>query len=230
MMPRTMTWIGLALLAVGIWRMQARPTQAMADGVAAYVEGDWTTATKRFAEASASSEDLRIQRNLALAALASDGLEQAVAAADRLAQGAMEDVGWRQFLHGNIAWRRSEQAETEAHGPVPPVGALERAVAYTEQARDAWTSVLEGSFSQDLEDAAARNIVLAEQRLDRLRIELEDGNPSSDTETVDDQQPQLQPMDEQQKQDLMDQIERLDRQEMERRLEDLPEQGRGLDW
>ncbi|MGB0954246.1 MAG: hypothetical protein ACPG31_13580 [Planctomycetota bacterium] len=224
------TWVGIALCALGLWRMQQRPAEAMREGVAAYAEGSFEIAVERFREASEQSEALRIQRNLALAALASDRLELAVNAADRLAQGGAEDVAWRQFLYGNIGWRRSEQAETEAHGPVPPAGALERAIAYTEQARDAWTSVVDGDDPRELEDAAGRNILLAEQRLNRLRRELEDGSQTSDTEKVDDQQPQMQPMDEQQKQDLMDQIERLDRQEMERRLEDMPEQGRGLDW
>lgn len=226
----TWTFGAIVLLAIGLWRLQQHPKQWMAEGVTAYEAEDFAAAADAFTSAALKSDHLLVQRNLGLASLAADRLEGAVAAADRLGQGGAEDVAWRLFLHGNIAWRRSEQAETEAHGPVPPAGALELAIAFTDQAHETWTAVVDGDFPVPLREGAARNAALAQQRLDRLRRELEDGNQTSDTEKVDDQQPQLQPMDEQQKQDMMDQIERLDRQELERRLEDMPEQGRGLDW
>lgn len=226
--------LALTGLAFGGWRVQQRPTAWVAEGVHAYAEQDFMTAADRFAAAATRSEDLRIQRDLALAALAADRLEEAAAAMDRLAQGSAEDGLWRAFLHGNLAWRRSEQAEVEAHGPVPPAGALERAIAYTEQARDAWKAVPESGSEAPTEGdslaaKATRNVALAEARLARLRLEL-DAASGPDTEKVDDRQPQMQPMDPQQQQELMDQIERLDRQEMERRLEEMPEQGQGLDW
>jgi len=218
--------LALVALACGLWRLQGHPTGLVEEGVSAYAAAAYLTAAERFAEAAGISEDLRIQRDLALATLASDRLEEAAAAMDRLAQGDAEDLLWRAFLHGNLAWRRSELAEVEAHGPIPPAGALERAIAHTEQARDAWSSI---GGEDPLSDKAARNVGLAEARLARLRLEL-DAASGPETEKVDDRQPQMQPMDPQQQQELMDQIERLDRQEMERRLEEMPEQGQGLDW
>lgn len=202
----------LALLLVGVFLLLGYPRAEAAAGFAAMEAGDPTAAAEAYAAAVAKKPTRTLLRNLALAALDADELDLAEEAAERLAVqgGSSYDVAWRDFLLGNIAWRRSERAELLARGPVPPAGALEQAIAQTEAAAAAWKAAEGGGGS--LWPEAQRNVARAAARLDALRAMAEASESSQPLAP-----PEPPPLDETRRQDLMQQLERLDRRREERR-------------
>lgn len=222
--------VAIVLGTFSSWRLLQVPREDVADGIAAYAVGDAAQALVYFESAAAESEHPQLLRNLALAALAAQELERAATAADALAQsGQAQDLAWRDFLLGNVAWQRSRSAEFEAHSPVPPAGALERAIAFAEQAQAGWLAASERRASWP---EAERNLQRVAARLSMLREELAAGVGDEDgarekMATPDPQAPALDPA---QQQLLMDQLERLDLQDLERRLERRTEPEGGWEW
>jgi tetratricopeptide (TPR) repeat protein len=230
-----------ALLFAG-WKLHREPRALVAEGVAAFEAGNFEAAVSHFEQAlveqSVSSAALStsakssatLQRNLALASLRANDLDRAAAAADALAMsGREQDLAWRDFLAGNLAWRRSEMAETEAHGPVPPAGAIERAVAHAEAAQQAWQFAME---SQGDWPAAQRNLARVELRLATLREEqlASSGAEDPDVEKIAPPPDMTSaPLDPAEQERLMQQLERLDLQNAKRKAEEQPGQG-GYEW
>lgn len=202
----------LALLILGVVLLLGHPRAEAAAGFAAIEAGDQAAAAEAYAAAVERKPTRTLLRNLALAALAADELELAEEAAERQAVegGSGDDVAWRDFLLGNLAWRRSERAELLARGPVPPAGALEQAIAQTEAAAAAWKAAEGGSGS--LWPEAQNNVARAEARLAALRA-MAEASESSQPQAP----PEPPPLDETRRQDLMQQLERLDRRREERR-------------
>jgi hypothetical protein len=202
----------LALLLVGVVLLLGHPRAEATAGFAAMEAGDPAAAVEAYAAAVEKKPTRPLLRNLALAALAADEIDLAKKAAERLGVegGSADDVAWRDFLLGNLAWRRSERAELLARGPVPPAGALEQAIAQTEAAAAAWKAADEGRSS--LWPEAQRNVVRATARLDALRAMAEASESSQPLAP-----PEPPPLDETRRQDLMQQLERLDRRREERR-------------
>ncbi|MHC4837983.1 MAG: hypothetical protein ACYTF3_07335, partial [Planctomycetota bacterium] len=202
----------LALLIAGVVLLLGHPRAEAAAGFAAMETGDPLAAAEAYAAAVERKPTRTLLRNLALAALAADELDLAEETAERLAVegGSSYDVAWRDFLLGNLAWRRSERAELLARGPVPPAGALEQAIAQAEAAAEAWKAADEGRGS--LWPEAQRNVARAAARLDALRA-MAEASESSQPQAP----PEPPPLDETRRQDLMQQLERLDRRREERR-------------
>lgn len=231
-------WVLLASCALSIagWKLSQQPRVSVTAGVIAFESNDFESALHHFEQAlveqgmASAASAATLQRNLALAALRADNLDRAAAAADALASsGRVQDLAWRDFLAGNLAWRRSEKAEIEAHGPVPPAGAIERAVAHAEAAKRAWQFALEAQADWP---AAQRNLARVEERLAVLREEqlASSGAEGPDVEKMapppDMTSTPLDPADQER---LMQQLERLDLQSAKRKAEEQPEQG-GYEW
>lgn len=238
MKPPNWKWLLVAVCALSFTgqKLLREPRALVADGVIAFEAGDFQAAVSYFEQAlvdqsaaSAGSAAI-LQRNLALASLRADDLDRAAAAADALAMsGRKQDLAWRDFLAGNLAWRRSEMAETEAHGPVPPAGAIERAVAHAEAAQQAWQFALE---TQGGWPAAQRNLARVEVRLAALREEqlASSGVEGPDVEKMAPPPDMTSaPLDPAEQERLMQQLERLDLQNAKRMAEEQPEQG-GYEW
>jgi len=125
--------LAAALIVGSLWRLEQSPHSQTTSAIAAYRSGDWETAVSLFGQAAeaetSQGQEIQAQKNLALAALQAGELEMATAAAAAVAaSGRLEDLAWHDFFLGNLAWKRSLGAEVEAHGPVPPAGALELAL------------------------------------------------------------------------------------------------------
>jgi hypothetical protein len=229
--PR-LSWILLALgtLLLAAWQLARQPRALVADGIRAYAQGDFDGAVELFTSAQEAWPSSTVQRDLALALFGADDLEGAALAADRLVElGKDEDIAWRDFLLGNIAWRRSGKAEAEAHGPIPPAGSLERAIAQAEAAAEAWQAALDARSSWP---AAERNLKLVERRLISLLAEQAAAaaeDPDVEHKTIPPDAPTA-PMDAAEQERLMRQLERLDLQEAERKAESRPELPGVLEW
>ncbi|MHC4822836.1 MAG: hypothetical protein ACYTEP_02330 [Planctomycetota bacterium] len=220
----------MALLVLLSWHLLRQPRAAWSAAMEAYAAEDYELAYSSFEEVSKTIDMSRLRRNLALSALAAGDLERATLAAEEIARsGAADDLAWRDFLLGNVAWWRSRAAEFEAHGPVPPAGALERAIAFAEQAQSGWQAALE---RQEEWPQAERNLQRVAARLQALREELaaSDGNGETDREQLAPPDPALPTLDPAQQELLMDQLERLDLQELERRAERRAEPEGGWKW
>jgi hypothetical protein len=233
--------LGLALsaafaFAFASWDLWQQPRSLVATGVQAYAAQDFEGALDSFEQALSEQSQLStasigaLQRNLALTALRAGYLDRATTAADAQASsGHVQDLAWRDFFMGNVSWRRSVLAEIQAHGPVPPAGALERAIAHAEAAQQAWQNALE---SQSEWSAAQRNLERVAVRLAALREELVAGAGAADPDMESMAPPPemtsapLNPADQER---LMQQLERLDVQLAKRKAEEQPEQG-GYGW
>lgn len=224
-------WISaLALLGLfaAAWHLAVFPSTVVEEGVAAYRSGDFAQATRQFRQALDRHPADWLHRNLALSALAAGDLELAARSADALARsGRAAPVAWRDFLLGNIAWRRSELAQFEAQGPVPPAGAMARAIAHTEEAIAAWSAADEGVGSWP---AARRNLELAVERLEALTQEREQqqgGAESASTSTPRvDPEP---PLEQAEVEQMMQRLERMDLERAEQEARRRPAQ-EVLDW
>lgn len=219
-------WLAAALCAGTSWLLLQEPRSLVASGIGAYRAGDFATAQARFEEAVAVDPSRTSQRNLALAALAAGDVPGARQALEALAsRGAEQDLAWRAFLYGNLAWQQSRAAEFEAHGPIPPAGALERAIAFAEQAQEGWEEALERRPGWG---EAERNLGRVAERLAALREEAALGGEGPEREKMPTPEiPELAP---EQQLLLMEQLDRLDLQEVERRAEQRPEPEGGWDW
>lgn len=219
--PWWLAWLPLSAAVLCGWWLWRAPYESTQAGVEAYLAGDASTAVEHFQEALATQESPTAWKNLALAALAQEDWEQVDAAmAGLVASGTSADLAWRDFLLGNAAWRQSERAEAEANGPIPPAGALERAIALTESAREAWLAAEEGG--EPWKEAAA-NVALADERIAYLQ-----GMAGLDPEGPESQKlPPLPPPVEPDREDeMMQQLERMKKQQV-------PEQApptEVLDW
>jgi hypothetical protein len=219
--PWWLAWLPLGAAALCAWWLWRAPYERTQAGVEAYLAGDAATAVEYFQEALAIQESPSLWKNLALAALANEDWEQVDAAlAGLVASGNQEDLAWRDFLLGNAAWRQSERAEAQANGPIPPAGALERAIALTESAREAWLAAEEGRESWKEADA---NVALADERLAYLQeiAALDPGGP--ETKKLPPPPPPVEP---EREDEMMQQLERMKKQQV-------PEQTpptKVLDW
>ncbi|MFK5956961.1 MAG: hypothetical protein QM477_11020 [Planctomycetota bacterium] len=212
----------------GLWRMDSAPEELNASAVAAYERGDFVAATELFQQAVSALPTTLLQKNLALAAFQADHLKLASTAAASIAS---DDPAWHDFLLGNLAWRRSMMAETEAHGPVPPAGCLERAIAQAEAAGDAWESALE---MRDSWLQAKWNLALVETRISALQEELQSTLNSGDSETEKLPSPSstaTQPMmNETKRIQMMQQLQRLDQQKAAQHPAPKPKPSGGWEW
>ena len=214
MIPRW--WWILLVAAISVyaaWDLVRQPRKLVLAGLSAYDQGDFPAAVVHFEQALARRSSAVLLRDLGLAYLQTGDLERAAEAADALAaSGRADDLAWRDFLLGNLAWSRSGRAEIQAHGPLPPAGALQRAIAHTVSAREAWQSALE---SRSDWPAASRNLERADVRLDTLRAEQQADSGAetvagAPTEALPDRSPAA--LDPAQQQRLMQQLQRLDLQ------------------
>lgn len=227
--------IGLVLLAGSLWRLEQAPHRQTKSALAAYQVEDWVSALPLFEFAAnaggSTAQKLQAQKNLALAALHAGDLQTAAsAAANVVASGGKKDLAWHDFFLGNIAWKRSQAAEVEAHGPVPPAGALERAIGQAEVAREAWRSALEirqdwPAAQRNLERAKQRLVALEEERKSRTGAEPPESekmpSPADATPPTMSEAKQLQ---------LMQQLERLDQQSSDKKAAPKPKSGGGWEW
>ncbi|MCP4092106.1 MAG: hypothetical protein GY747_01555 [Planctomycetes bacterium] len=228
------TWrviVLIALLQFSYWQIQQDSHTEMNAGLEAYATEDYQPAKQHFENALAQQSSPEALRNLALACLKSRDLDRAAQVADQIASsGNRNDLAWRDFFLGNLAWRRSELAEFEAHGPVPPAGALERAIAHTEAALQAWQAALE---TRDEWPEALRNTQRADYRLALLREEQQAnaGNADPNVEKMNGP-PDLNaaPMDPAEQERLMQQLDRLDLQEAARKAEQKLDLSGALEW
>lgn len=206
-----------ALIVGSLWRLEQSPQGQTTAAIAAYRGGDWEKALSLFGQAAEAGtwqgQGAQAQKNLALAALQAGELEVATSAAAAVAlSGGHENLAWHDFFLGNLAWKRSLGAEIEAHGPVPPAGALELAIAQARVAREAWQSAL------DMENPwpeAQRNLERASLRLLSLEEELQSTSSADAPESEKMPSPadaSAPPMSEAKQLQLMQQLERLDRQ------------------
>jgi len=232
------TWVVLAacMLLFTARQLVLQPRVLVQAGVLAYQNEDFATAVKKFEQAlsprppSSQAGFATLQRNLSLAALRAEDLERAAFAADELAtSGRRSDLAWRDFFMGNLAWRRSELAEIEAHGPVPPAGAMERAIGFAEAAQEAWGVALE---AQGEWPEAQRNLTRVAERLSILRAELQAsagvGNPEIEKMAAPPDMTAA-PLDPAEQERLLQQLERLDMQNAARKAEQQTQQG-GYEW
>jgi len=221
----------IAGLLFGYWQLQQSPHGEMKAGLEAYASEDYATAKQHFENALAQQSSSIALRNLALASLSSKDLDRAAQVADQLANsGKASDLAWRDFFLGNLAWRRSELAEFEAHGPVPPAGALERAIAHAEAALEAWQTALDdrGDWPE-----ALRNTQRAELRITALREEQQANAGATDPNVEKMNGPpdlNAAPMDPAEQERLMQQLDRLDLQEAARKAEQKPDLSGALEW
>lgn len=207
--PWWWAWLPLSAAVLCGWWLYRAPYGSTQAGVEAYLAGDAATAVAHFQEALAMQESPAAWKNLALAALAKEDWEQVDAAlAGLVASGTQEDLAWRDFLLGNVAWRQSERAEAEANGPIPPAGALERAIALTESAREAWLAAKEGlNFWKE----ATANVALADERLAYLQ-EIAALDPESpETQKLPPPPPPVEP---EREDEMMQQLERMKKQQV----------------
>jgi hypothetical protein len=223
--------LACAVLLLGYWQLQLSPHAEMNAGLQAYAAEDYSTAKQHFENALAQQESSTALRNLALASLKARDLDRAAQVADQLASsGNPDDLAWRDFLLGNLSWRRSELAEFEAHGPVPPAGALERAIAHAEASLEAWQAALDarGEWPE-----ALRNTQRAELRLTALREEQLANAGATDPNVEKMNGPpdiNAAPMDPAEQDRLMQQLDRLDLQEAARKAEQKPDLSGALEW
>jgi len=229
--PWWWTWIAFGAALFALWHLRQQPHALTDAGISAYRQGDFVAAKQYFEDALEQQSSSTTLRNLALASLQAKDLDRAAEIADRLASsGKTFDLSWRDFLLGNLSWRRSEMAEIEAHGPVPPAGALERAIAHAEAAQEAWQVALQarGEWPE-----AHRNLQRVESRLLALREEQQAsaGNQTPDVEKMSGPQDlTAAPLDPKEQERLMQQLDRLDLQEAARKAEQKPDLRGGLEW
>jgi len=222
---------GIVVFAFAAMRLQHEPRGLVAAGVVAYEHGDFAASVRFFEQAGEQAGEHRFaQRNLALAVLAADDLERAAEVVNQLARsGRAVDLQWRDFLLGNISWRRSEIAEVEAHGPIPPAGALERSIAHAIAAQTAWQVALE---ARGLWPEAERNLARVEHRIATLRAE-QQALAASQMDNAENAAatPELAPasLDPDEQEQLLQQLERLDLQREERKVQEPLQQG-GFEW
>jgi len=197
--------------------------------VAAYRQGAYPQAIEAFTQAAKQQASPTLWRNLALSALAAKEFVIAEDAADRLAaSGRAEDIAWRDFLRANVAWQQSLGAEIEAHGPVPPAGALARAIAQTQAATEGWQAAAqrEGGWRE-----AEENLTLASARLAQLQAERDAaGAAGPEQEKMAPPPGATPPLDNTRRQQLMQQLERLDRQRQQRKEAKPKEPAGEVDW
>jgi hypothetical protein len=221
----------IVIALFSFWRLQQSPHVDTRAGLSAYAAKDYASAQVHFTAALDKQESATALRNLALANLQAKDLDRAAQVADRLAaSGKANDLAWRDFFLGNLAWRRSELAEFEAHGPVPPAGALERAIAHTEAASQAWHSALE---SREDWPEASRNLQRAELRLALLREEQRANAGAEDSQVEKMNGPpdlNAAPLDPAEQDRLMQQLDRLDLQEAARKAAQKPDLSGVLEW
>jgi hypothetical protein len=139
-----------------------------AKGREAYRDGRYEEALLAF---DGSSPEVFYDR--ALAALRVGQWDVALeAASEAAARGGPEFAARRDFVRGNVAFARSEEAEAEAARPGADPTARERAQAHAEDAVAAWRSA---AMSAPDWPEACRNVERALLRLDRLRERRTDG-------------------------------------------------------
>lgn len=220
-----------AALLFSYSQLQQSPHADMNAGMQAYAAEDYPVAKQHFENALAQQSSPTALRNLALASMKARDLDRAAQVADQLASsGNTDDLAWRDFLFGNLAWRRSELAEFEAHGPVPPAGALERAIAHAEASLEAWQSALDGRGEWP---EALRNTRRAELRLAALREQQQANAGATDPDVEKMNGPpdlNAAPMDPAEQDRLMQQLDRLDLQEAARKAEQQPDLSGALEW
>lgn len=227
--------VGGALIVGSLWRIEQAPHRATDAAILAYQAGDFETALPLLEQAvhagGSAAQRVQAQKNLALAALQVGDLETATSAGAAVAaSGGMNNLAWHDFFLGNLAWERSRRAEVEAHGPVPPAGALERAIGQAEVASEAWQSALE---MQNDWPEAQRNLDRAKLRLAALEEELKSatGAESPESEKMpspSDASPP--PMSEAKQLQLMQQLERLDQQSAEKKAASKPKSSGSWEW
>jgi len=207
--PWWLAWLPLGAAVLCAWWLWRAPYGSTQAGVEAYVAGDAAAAVVHFQDALTTQESAAAWKNLALAALAKEDWEQVDAAlAGLVSSGKSEDLAWRDFLLGNVAWRQSERAEAQANGPIPPAGALERAIALTESAREAWLAAEE---ERGLWEEAAANVALADERIAYLQ-----GIAALDPEGPESQKlpPPPPPVEPEREDEMMQQLERMKKQQV----------------
>lgn len=231
-------WQGLcggALVVGSLWRIEQAPQTQTQEAIVAYRAQDWETSQTKFEIATQAGIYFKgtgqAQKNLALAALQVGELEKAALAAKVVASsGDLEDLAWHDFLLGNLAWKRSLQAETKAHGPIPPAGALELAIAQAKVAQEAWQSAL------DLKSAwpeAQRNLDRTVNRLIALEEELMSSSGAEPPESEKMPAPpdtSAPPLSEAKQIQLMQQLERLDQQGAAKKAAQKPKPSGGWEW
>lgn len=146
-----------------------------ADGMRAYAEGRYPDAVKAFLAAEAEHGDAaspELLHNLSLAALRADELRMAESSAEKAAvRGGASFVPIRDFILGNVAFKRCLKAEVLAGrveaGPV----ALDAAILHAETAVRSWQRA---ATSRDDWPEARRNVERALLKLDALKKEREE--------------------------------------------------------
>lgn len=205
--------LAVVLIAGALWKLQRSPDAEVAAGIIAYQQADFEKAVHLFEESAKRIHSVPLQKNLALAALRFGDLENARFATALVASlGQTKDLAWHDFLLGNLAWERSLRAEVEAHGPVPPAGAVERAIAQAEVARDAWQSALNAASGwaeaeRNLQRASARLQALAEELASSTGVDTSESEKMASPSAAD-----TPPVSEVKQLQMMQQLERLDQQ------------------
>ena len=223
--------VAAILIAGSLWKLELKPHAGVAAGIAAYQQGDFEKAMHLFEAAADGYHSVTLQKNLALAALRFGDLESARTATALVASlGNAEDLIWHDFLLGNLAWKRSLRAEVEAHGPVPPAGALERAIAQAEVARDAWQAVLDAESGwpeaqRNLQRVTARLLTLAEELASSTG-----GDTPESTKMPSPSEADTPPVSEAKQLQMMQQLERLDQQHAMEQAAQKPKPSGGWEW
>ncbi|MBI3845164.1 MAG: hypothetical protein HY292_11070 [Planctomycetes bacterium] len=129
-------------MTVLLWLMMALGIGDFADGVRAYREGRFQEALAAFSRAEKSAGDdasPELLHDKALAALRSDSLSVAEAAAEKAAaRGGREFAALRDFLLGNAAFARCLKAAAVASRPEAEPFAFDPAIVYAETAKTFW--------------------------------------------------------------------------------------------
>lgn len=156
-----------ALLVAACLGLGADP---FAEGVRAYRDGRYEDAHAAFAAAEADAghgASAGLLHDLALAALRIGRLREAEWSAEKaVVRGGAAFAGFRDFVFGNAAWLRCQQAVAEAGLVDPDPTAFTRAITHGEAARDAWIAA---ATSRTDWPAARRNVERVQRALEELR-------------------------------------------------------------
>ncbi|MBI3820093.1 MAG: hypothetical protein HY286_15475 [Planctomycetes bacterium] len=207
MIPRSLLILAPLMLASA-----AAGEDPFETGLKLYKEGKFAEALESFKKAEAESKEgfPELYYNKAVAAYRAGDDHEAEASAERAAAGGGDDyISARDFLRGNIAFRRAENLEKEAEapppaGPVPPslqngaaappapdpVAIYTRAIGQAEAARDAWIASATkraASLASAAPGAAERNVERAILKIEELNRKKEEAEKKQKEQKKDDQ-------------------------------------------
>lgn len=164
-----MRFLGLSLLLL------SASGDTFTEGERAYAQGEFPAALEAFraAETAAGEEaPAPYAFNRALAALRSGALVEAEVAAEvAAARGGADYEALRDFLFGNVAFARCDQAERLTRRPEAGLIAYDRALTHARDARDAWQAAV---WRRSDWPEARRNVERAVLRIARLEQEREE--------------------------------------------------------